>query len=288
MSTFLRGISPIIRLPSRGYRFTRRIIITGLNRLYAWPVIQYVRRQEGFSKSALVKPAFNSVIIADHNKLCKIALHKKNTVNLEYSNFEKIRKNYPTLLTVLPDYKIQKSAFFSYLLMPRYRPVGIEASLAHACTIYKLMRECGSPEKQFEISKSGELLTGLKVISNVYGDSVSQRIYQFIDSYLESGKYRVGFAHGDFHFRNILSDDNGAPRLIDLDCVRLHGIQELDALYFVLEMEWSKSGKPWYETIASYLKGGIPTEAGVVLDRFCVEYSHGLAVTCLIDRLGQE
>ena len=83
-------------------------------------------------------------------------------------------------------------------------------------------------------------------------------------------------------------DDHGKPRLIDLDCVRLNGIQELDALYFVLEMEWSKSGKLWYRTIDDFFKEKAPADSRSVLGRFDVESSFPLCVTYLVDRIGQE
>ena len=172
--------------------------------------------------------------------------------------------------------------------MTYYNPVSIEDSLEMAPSIYKMMIGCGSPERKLDISSSDELQAGLKFIAHVYGDSVSMMIKQIVTSFLNSGEYRVGFAHGDFHSRNILADKHGKPKLIDLDCVRFQGVQDFDALYFVLEMEWSKSGMPWHETIVNYLKGDIPSSDGAAFKKFGIEYSHSLAIAYIIDRMGQE
>lgn len=235
-----------------------------------------------------MKPAFDSLVFFDHQILYKISLSKKSTIEIEYGNFEKIRRDYPSLLEIIPDYRLMKDSFASCLSMTYYNLVGIEDSLEMAPNIYKMMLGCGSPERKLGISSSDELQAGLKLITNIYGDSVSLMIKQIVISFLNSGEYRVGFAHGDFHSRNILADKHGKPKLIDLDCVRFQGIQDFDALYFVLEMEWSKSGMPWHETIVNYLKGDIPPSARAAFKKFGIEYSDSLAIGYIIDRMGQE
>jgi hypothetical protein len=288
-SVLRRGTTFLLKQPGRGYRFAQRIVFAGLHRLYVWfLVVPHLRNQEGLSENFSVKPAFNAVVIFDLKALHKVALRKTSTIGLEYGNYGHVRSQYPALSKILPDYRIGKSAFLYYLSMTRYKPVSLETSLIHAVSVYELMRVCGSRERQLRISNSGTLQAGLKVVQDVYGDSTGRCIYQIVDSFLAGGQYHVGFTHGDFHSRNILADINDDPKLIDLDCVRFHGIQELDALSFALEMEWSKSGRPWYETIAGYFRENVPDQTKAVLNGFGVEYSHGLGVTYLVDRIGQE
>lgn len=251
-------------------------------------VIPCLRNQEGLSDYFLIKPAFNSTIIVDHHKIYKVSFSTRSTIEHEYGNYEKIRSDYPDLMEFMPNYRKHRSCFVSCLSMDSYKPVSAEDSLEIAPGIYKKLLGCGSPAGKREISISDEIQAGLKLIATIYGDSVSHRVQKIVSTFLDSGKYRIGFAHGDFHSRNILADIHGNPKLIDLDCVRFRGIQDFDALYFVLELEWSRSGKPWYETIVNYLKGDIPEPARSAFERFGIEYSHGLAISCVVDRIGQE
>jgi hypothetical protein len=139
------------------------------------------------------------------------------------------------------------------------------------------------------VSDSPELLAGIDILAELYDDSVIRTIRRRVEVFLATGDYHLGFAHGDFHSRNIVLDNSGTPRLVDLDCVRLNGIQELDALYFVLEWEWSRSGRPWHDTIVDMLRGAASKEQQAMLKTgFDVVGSFGLAVTYLVDRVGQE
>jgi hypothetical protein len=152
------------------------------------------------------------------------------------------------------------------------------------------MRSCSNAHGgRVAVSESQELLTGIEVLAELYGESTSRTIRRHIEAFLASGDYHLGFAHGDFHSRNIVLDERGGARLVDLDCVRLNGIQELDALYFVLEWEWSRSGRPWHDTIVDMLRGATSKELQTMLKAgFGVEAGFGLSVTYLADRIGQE
>ncbi|WP_172425946.1 phosphotransferase [Sulfuricaulis limicola] len=247
-----------------------------------------MRNQEGLSDYFFTKLAFNSAIIADHQMIYKVSLSKRSTIEHEFRNYEKIRSDFPDLMEFMPNYRMQRSSCVSYLSMNSYKPVSAEASLEIAQGIYKKLRSGGRATTKLEIPDTDEIQAGLKLIASIYGDSAAHRVQKIVAAFLDGGKYRIGLAHGDFHSRNILVDIHGNPRLIDLDCVRFRGIQDFDALYFVLELEWSISGTPWYETIVNYLKGDIPESARSVFERFGIEYSHGLAVSCLIDRIGQD
>ena len=251
-------------------------------------MVPYLRNHAGLRKHFLTISAFNSTIIVDQQKLYKVSLYKKSAIAHEFSNYKKIRSDYLCLVEYLPNYFIQRKFFFSYLSMDFYKPVHIECSLEIASGIYKKFLSCGGSSGKLKISNSDEIQAGLKLFATIYGESVGHRIQKIVSTFLESGKYRTGFAHGDFHSRNILTDIHGKPKIIDLDCVRFRGIQDFDALYFLLEMEWSESGKPWYVTIVNYLKGDITPLARSALDRFGIEYSHGLAVSYIVDRMGQE
>jgi hypothetical protein len=278
-------------LLKHAYRYTRRRLDAVWPRIFLWAlVIPWLRVRRVFGKQFSVVPAYRGAVILDRNRLYKVALSRKSTIDIEYKNYAAAGQKWPELLTILPDCQFENDSLVSYLSMSRYQPVALDDSIAHASSMYRLMRTCCSANaRPMAIWESGELLAGIEVIAELYGDSKSRAMRQHVESFLQSGDYHLGFAHGDFHSRNIMIDDRGAPRLVDLDCIRLNGIQELDALYFVLEWEWSRSGRPWHNTIVDFLRGTASGEHRAMLRAgFGVEESFGLVVTYLVDRVGQE
>jgi hypothetical protein len=241
-------------------------------------------------KPFTVRLAFRSAAVMDGSRVCKVALGRKSTIENEYRNFAAATRKWPGLLAILPDMQLEGGAPVTYLTMSRYHPVGLVDSLGYASGAYRLMRSFGGAHgAQMAVSDSQELLTGIDIIAELYDDPTSRTICRHVEAFLATGDYHLGFAHGDFHSRNIVLDDRGVARLVDLDCVRLNGVQELDALYFVLEWEWSRSGRPWHDTIVDMLRGTASKEQEAMLGNgFGVEGNSGLAVTYLVDRIGQE
>ena len=252
-------------------------------------VIPWLQARGALGKPISVSSVYSGAVVVDRKRIYKIALSRKSTIDVEYKKYVKAGQRWPELIAILPDCQFQEEQFFSYLAMTRYHPIGMEEAIVQASNLYQFMRFCRTPNVQtMAISDSEELGAGLEVILNLYDDSTSRAVYQQVETYLRSGDYHLGFVHGDFHSRNIMIDEHGKPRLIDLDCIRLNGIQELDALYFVLELEWSRSGKLWYLTMVDFLKGNIPADLRTVLNGFDVENSFPLCITFLVDRIGQE
>lgn len=278
-------------LLKRAYRYALRTLDAVWPRIFLWAVaIPWLRMRRVVRKPFTVRLAFRSAAVMDGSRLCKVALSRKSTIGIEYRNFTAASRKWPRLLAIFPDMRLESDGLVAYLTMPRYHPVGLEGSLEHAWSAYRLMRSCSNAQgARMAVSDSPELLTGIAIIAELYDDPTTRAIRRQVEGFLASGDYHLGFAHGDFHSRNIVLDDLGAPRLVDLDCVRLNGIQELDALYFVLEQEWSRSGRPWHETIVDMLRGSASKEQQAMLKTgFGLEGGFGLAVTYLVDRIGQE
>ncbi len=278
-------------LLKRAYRYALRALDAVWPRIFLWVfAIPWLRMRRVVRKPFTVHLAFRSAAVMDDSRVCKVALSRKSTIENEHRNFAAATRNWPGLLAIFPDIKFNSDGLVTYLTMSRYRSVGLQDSLAPASSAYRLMRSCSSaPGARLAVSDSQELLTGIDMLAELYGGSTSSVIRRQVEAFLASGDYHLGFAHGDFHSRNIMLDEHGAPKLVDLDCVRLNGIQELDALYFVLEWEWSKSGRPWHDTIVDMLRETASEEQQVMLRTgFGAEGSFGLAVTYLVDRIGQE
>jgi len=252
-------------------------------------IIPFLTYFEKLSSSYVIKNAFHSIVIVSQERVFKVALDGKNTLSDEYSNFELIREEYPLLVDILPDFEFRENVFFSYLSMPFYKDFAFPENLELAVRIFHLLGEFSKHSTlRLTISESRELIEGLNVISEDYGELACERILRLVETYLENGNYHVGFAHGDFHSRNIYFDHEKNLKLLDLDCIRISGIQELDALYYLFESVWSKFGIPWYSTIVGYIEGTVSVEDVAILQKFQVEYDNGLAVVYLVDRIGQE
>jgi len=251
-------------------------------------IIPYFRINENLKKPFEIKRAFNSVVILDQNRVFKASLNRGNTLEREYINYKKSIESFPSLIKISPEFNRVCNSVISYLASTRYRELEGSSSIDAAIVVYELFRQSQVPERRLAISDSAELIAGLAVISSLYGNKTSRQIEHVIDSYLKNASYHIGFSHGDFHSRNIVVDDRSNPRLLDFDCVRLTGIQELDALYYMVELEWSRSGIMWYETIAAYIRGDISGEESTIMCKFDFCYNTGLAVTFFVDRIGQE
>jgi hypothetical protein len=275
--------------PGRGLRLARRALLSSLHRIYARVIaVPLLRWYEKVGRASIGMPAFGAVPIYDRTRFFKVALAEPSPIEREYGNWESAMRVYPALAAVLPEYRMGNHRLVRYISMPRYTPVDPATGVEHARDAYEQMRSCSMQHQRLRISDSEELLEGLRVIGGLYGEAVHEKLRWAVCSFLADGHYHVGFAHGDFHARNIVVDDTGFSRIVDLDCARLAGVQELDALYFTLEWQWSHSRRLWYESLVSYFRGEIPADAAHLLDAFGVEYSHGLAVTYLADRVGQE
>ena len=278
-------------LLKRAYRYALRTLDAVWPRIFLWAfVIPYLRIRRVVRKPFTVRLAFRSATVMDGSRLCKVALSRKSTVEMEYRNFAAATRSWPGLLAIFPDIQFNSDGLVKYLTMSRYHPVRLEESLPHASSAYQRMRSCGNGHGvRMAVSDSPELLAGIAMLAELYDDPTARSIRRHVEAFLATGNYHLGFAHGDFHSRNIVLDELGAPRLVDLDCVRLNGIQELDALYFVLEWEWSRSGRAWHDTIVDMLRGTASKEQLAMLKTgFGVEGGFGLAVTYMIDRIGQE
>ncbi len=236
-----------------------------------------------------IRLAHGAAIVSDRNRICKVALWSKSAIAREHRNCSLARSKWPQLGTILPEVEAHEGMFASCLSMARYRPLEAEDSIRHATAIYGLMQTCRIPDaRSIRIEESTELSSGIEFIADLYGGATGNVVREHVQSYLGSADYHLGFAHGDFHSRNILLDAHGAPRLVDLDCVRFNGIQELDAMNFAIEREWSRSGQLWYRTIFDFMRGTPSGDCLDILGRFGVSPSFGLLVTYLMDRIGQE
>jgi hypothetical protein len=96
---------------------------------------------------------------------------------------------------------------------------------------------------------------------------------------------RWGQAHGDFHSANLLWHD-GAPKLIDFDCVRAHSPQAFDWMYFDVEHAAQRDALPWLRVVSRRLRDGEPGALERSTHDICLDRP-GLWLLFTLDRVGQ-
>lgn len=260
-------------------------------RLYCYKLflIQYLRIFRDLKKKHSVHSGYQSVIIFDSKTINKIALNQLSTIQLEYDNYNKILIEYPELKNIFPDYSYANIPFFGrYIFSTYYRQVAIDQRIPMAAELFARLRSNNGLVNGFDLNSSIYLKRGLELIGELYGDEILKRIEAIIKQYLRNEYYHIGLSHGDFHSRNMFIDQDNKLKLIDLDCLRFKGIQEIDAIYFAIEIAASDSGIQWYESILKYLHPEISKEDQLLFSAFNVKFQPALAITCMVDRIGQE
>ncbi len=227
------------------------------------------------------------MIAAD--RVVKTGFAQRRVFVAEFEKYRQAIARWPRLSEILAPLELREAAGAAYLLMDRYESVAPQRALEGAVDLFQVMRACGQPTSaDFDSASAPEVTAGLSALAALYGARAIPALDVWRNRLAGPRRWRIGFSHGDFHARNIMIDRAGGGRLIDLDCIRLNGIQELDALYFVLEEEWARSGRYWYEQIGDYVLNEPPPQALRAFERFGIVFSADLAVLYLLDRVGQD
>lgn len=254
-----------------------------------WVLLPRLQARGVLGKPATVRFAHAGVVVMGPDRVLKGTLSRRGRVAIEFARYRAALARWPALAEILAPLELREEGGASYVLMDRYTPVSLESAGEHAARLYGSMRNCGRrADAAQRFAASPEVSAGMQVLADLYGADIVPLLEARLARLASAGTCNVGFAHGDFHSRNIMLDGAGAVRLIDMDCMRQDGIQELDAVNFVLEEQWSRSGRQWYEQIDVYLRDEAPAAGRQALQRFGVPVSSDLAWLYLLDRVGQE
>lgn len=280
---------PTIHLGKRFQRLVERVLSHSrflfYSKLYVEP---YIKRHYRPGRIAHRTFAFNSISIICETRFFKVALNHKSTVAREFSNFQLAIEKHRQLSSLMPKLEIFEIRGLPAISMPRLYPMDQHLALECGLSAYKKNLDSATQYKKQKLSDNNNWEHGLEIIREVYGEPLSGNIRSTLNAWLDKGNYHLGFAHGDFHWKNILLDHSGLPKLIDFDCLRIQGIQEFDALYFAFEMEFSSTGVPWHITIGDYIENTLSSNSNSILMRFGVGHDPILGIAFLIDRMGQE
>ena len=234
--------------------------------------------------------AHSSVVLIGSSLTIKAVPGAASALRREYDNYRKAVEKWPVLGEVLLPVKFGRDGVAAYLTSATCSSVnGPDAVLQRASSLFKIMRTCGQRmERGFALTQLPQIRCGIEELSRLYGKRVGALLDARLTQFAGKVELDVGFAHGDFHSRNMMIAPDGQPKLIDLDCIRREGIQQFDALNFVLEAQWSRSGETWARQIGAYLRNDLPASTQAELLHFEVLSSPDMALAYLADRVGQE
>ena len=253
--------------------------------LYVAPILKYKKE---LAPEFTVAHGFGSLLLTSKFGFLKLATSKKASLHLEYANYIRVLDARPDLANILPALRFVKTAGLEFLVCENMSKIPPGEVLGSAVALYRHFLQPNIPNlKYLKLTDCCQIEAGIRQVEAELPSEAVVALQSNAETFLACGKYTTGFAHGDFHSRNIMRDLSGNARLIDLDCIRLKAIIEFDALYFSLEQEWSISGQVWTETLAECFRSRGQNIA-TVMTAFSAEWSNGLGIAFLLDRIGQE
>jgi hypothetical protein len=250
-------------------------------------VLPWLKLNSVFKGRFKVSLGYQSILVSSEKIFIKIALSKKSTIKKEYLNYCNLIKAQPLFASIFPRYYLLKGWFVTALVCERVIGILPSEALPIAVNIQKIFNQTIVHDRRLVLGDCPQIEEGLRCIRDGFGEQVSGRMQAIAEKFLLCDHYQVGLIHGDFHSRNLMKDEFGNPKVIDLDCVRQNGIRQFDALYFALEQEWSLSGTNWTKSLA-YCLDGVQADLVQCLNCFEVKWSKRLGVAFFLDRLGQD
>ena len=228
-----------------------------------------------------------SFLILTGNKSIKFAMSGSLSLEKEFENYKKLLSKQEDFQRILPNYRIKRVRKVALLISEQFNEIDDMLKMAAALKIRKVLQENCTFSVRLNLSDCPEIIAGLDYIERFFGLQQALRLRKYVNDYLSLEGYVAGACHGDFHARNIMKNSIDEYVLIDLDCVRLNGIQDFDALYYSLECEWSKTGDLWVDSLTrSFSESNSITRN--VLKNFDIQWTKGLGVSFFLDRIGQD
>ena len=133
-----------------------------------------------------------------------------------------------------------------------------------------------------------EVLEGLKLFS-IYNKEIDiQFICNRICDKINLESITFGFCHGDFHYGNILVNNNSDFKIIDFDCIDYNGVQYFDAFYFLFEYEYLINKRTWIDTVIFLLDNKISFYFKEFLTKCNIEFNIYKLILFFLHRIGQE
>lgn len=252
------------------------------------PSIKNDLRNKNIIKSSVqIKHTFSSFIILDSEFIFKFSKNKLWNAEIEYCTTNKILDEYPELVTYLPEMELFKYKSKFYLKSKKYNLIKKEDVVSTSIHLYKIFSKCDNDLNNKNIL-TNEISEGLYIFKKHLPKTDIEKVKRNLQIRIPFKQINIGFCHGDFHLENIMIDNKGNYKIIDLDCVSLKGIQYFDAFYFLLEYEFYLNKIFWLTTILNLLDNKIPQYFKAYLIDCNIDYSKEKLILFFFHRIGQE
>jgi hypothetical protein len=193
----------------------------------------------------------NNLIFSTDLFVYKVKYNDSRTLFSEISNYEKVKFMYVSkgLPFVHTDFSTNKSK--AYLKLRKMVSIDKNEYFNAFQSIFNSFSYFDSQKKCNE-----ETLKFVYISLNLLKPLIENVDYIKIESFLNSIIMRplsIGLCHGDLHTRNIMKDQLGNYKIIDLDCIRYNGIRDVEIIYFVSELLWEENNKNWKDNLLNLL-----------------------------------
>jgi thiamine kinase-like enzyme len=222
----------------------------------------------------------------------KIALRKKSFLKEEKSSIEYIQKKFPEIAQIIPQYSY-KTAWLGLAFCQICEAMMSTEEESEEYEIAKnfltLFRKNSSQDK-ISIDELKHLLNGLELLKTQIGEDVTNKLKLVIEKFLQQNIFFVGLCHGDFHSKNFLQS-KGKKYLIDFDCLRKNSLQELDAIYFIVQKIIDDNpGIWWHEAIFIFAEHGTKEQKyyNFLANFLDLKIISQLTAIYFLDRIGQD
>jgi hypothetical protein len=165
-----------------------------------------------------------------------------------------------------------------------------EEAFKVADEVLKVFRMYEIENEKADLKKFLEINLGIEIINKLCGNESNSICREQIDKLSQDTRIHLGPAHGDFHSRNILKDENNNYFLIDFDCFRKLNVQQFDAIYFVIEHLALKNSINWLSQLCLIIENRqqFTRHEHQLLSNFDANVRISLYFAFFLDRIGQE
>ena len=204
-------------------------------------IFPYLKKKNLINERFKIRYSFGGLILQGKKNTLKIGIGKLQTINKEHKLRLLAVEKWPILDEIIVPHDLIQHQKFPILIIPTYSKINQNEIKNSAVKIFNIMKKLSDKHSVYPNHEKNENISlGLNMIKKMYTLDAYFLLKQIVKNYFANTINSYGFSHGDFHQSNIMIDFNKNIKLIDLDSIRLNGIQDFDALHFVLEHFWAK------------------------------------------------
>lgn len=189
----------------------------------------------------------DNLIFSTESFVYKLKYNNSSTLITEINNYEKVKNLYAlnNLTFIHADFKTNRAK--EYLRLNKLISINKKEyfnafqSVFNSFSYFDVIHNSNEETLKF-------VQIGLDLVKQVIIDKDYATIDFFLNS-IVNRPLRIGLCHGDLHSRNIMKDQLGNYKIIDLDCIRYNGIRDVEIIYFVSELLWEENKKNWKDNL---------------------------------------